>query len=119
MLTFTAPDDKQGFCFQFIGGSTGSKNGGLICSNTSLISSDTSLIFSSNENSGLDTCSFYNGPSDSTIAIFGESCESSGSIAYSGDGESCGSIAYSTGGESCGSVASSDSGFGGGCSYSC
>ena len=70
---------------------------------------------------GLDTCSFYEGPSDSTIFAFGESYESTGNIAYSGS-ESCGSIAYSGGGESCGSIASSSSSsssFSGGCSYSC
>ena len=70
----------------------------------------------------MDTCSFYFGPSDSTILAFGESSETCGSIAYTGS-ESCGSIAYSGGGESSGSVAcssaSSGSSFSGGCSYSC
>ena len=94
----------------------------LISNNTSLISNNTSLI-SSSDDSGLDTCSFYSGPSDSTIIAFGESYESAGSIAYSGGGESCGSIAYSGGGESCGSIASSSSSSssscGCACSYSC
>ena len=118
-LTFTSSEEKNS-CFKFIG-SNSTQNTGvcLISSNTSLISNNTSLILASAEG-GLDTCSFYEGPSDSTIFAFGESSETCGSIAYSGS-ESCGSIAYSGGGESCGSVASSSgSSFsGGGCSYSC
>ena len=118
MLTLTT-DDNKSTCFKFIGAETSSKVTHLISDNVSLISSDT--------NSGMDTCSFYSGPSDATIMTFAESCETSGSIAYSGAGESCGSIAYSGGGESCGSIASTFSGsvsvssgsFSGGCSYSC
>ena len=71
---------------------------------------------------GLDTCSFYSGPSDAAIVAFGESSECCGAIAYMGDGESSGSIAFAGGGESCGSIASSFGGSfscGGGCSYSC
>lgn len=86
-----------------------------------LISGNTSLISSTLSNGGMDTCSFYSGPSDAAIVVFGQSAESCGSIAYSG-AESCGSIAYSGGAESCGSIASSScsSSFsGGGCSYSC
>lgn len=119
-LTFTASEDKNSG-FKFIGAnSTSNNNGGLISATTSLITNNTSLITAS-ANGGLDTCSFYSGPSDSTIFAFGESGESCGSIAYAGS-ESCGSIAYS-GSESCGSIAtstSSGSSFsGGGCSYSC
>lgn len=118
-LTFAGSEEKNSG-FKFIGTNTNNNNsGGLISNTTSLISHNTSLI-SSNVDGGVDTCSFYSGPSDSTIVAFGESSETCGSIAYSGS-ESCGSIAYSGGGESCGSVASSSSGssFGGGCSYCC
>lgn len=119
-LTFTSSEEKSN-CFHFIGAKTASNEGfGLISNNTSLISNNISLISSSNDN-GLDTCSFYSGPSDATILAFGESSETCGSIAYSGT-ETCGSIAYSAGSESCGSVAtsvSSGSSFSGGCCYSC
>ena len=132
MLTLTT-DDNKSTCFKFIGSETAPKAVHLISDNTSLITADS--------DAGMDTCSFYSGPSDAAIMTFAESCETSGSIAYfgggescgsiaySGGGESCGSIAYSGGGESCGSIASSFSGsasvsvstgsFGGGCSYSC
>ena len=114
-LTFTGSDEKNS-CFKFIG-SNNTQSVGLISSNTSLISNNTSLI-SESLDGGLDSCSFYSGPSDSVIMAFGESAESCGSIAYSG-AESCGSIAYSGGAESCGSIASSSSSFSGGCSYCC
>ena len=107
-LTFAGSEDKQSSCFKFIGNNSTSNEGvKLISSNTSLISNCTSLISLSSDN-GLDTCSFYDGPSDNTIFAFGESSESTGIVAYSGS-ESCGSIAYSGGGESCGSIASSSS----------
>ena len=86
-----------------------SDNSSLICTNASLLATN---------DCGLDTCSFYSGPSDSAIVAFGESFETCGSIAYSGT-ETCGSIAYS-GAETCGSIASSSSSFSGSCcSYSC
>ena len=85
---------------------------------TPLITNNTNLISPSLSDGGFDTCSFYSGPSDSTIMAFGENSESCGSIAYSGS-ESCGSIAYSGGGESCGSIASSSSTTSCCCSYSC
>lgn len=111
MLHVVSSEEKS-TCFKFIGSDSTPSVTHLISNNTSLISSDSDC--------GMDTCSFYSGPSDSAIVAFGESC---GSIAYSGS-ESCGSIAYSGGGESCGSIASasvsSGGGFsGGGCSYSC
>lgn len=118
-LTFAGSEEKNS-CFKFIGAnSTQNNSAGLISSTTSLISNNVSLI-SAVEN-GLDTCSFYDGPSDATIFAFGESSETCGTIAYSDGGETCGSIAYSGGGETCGSIASSSSGasFSGGCSYSC
>lgn len=119
-LTFTGTEENNS-CFKFIGmGST--QSAGLISSNTSLISNNTSLI-SASADGGLDTCSFYSGPSDAAIVAFGESAESCGSIAFAGGAESCGSIAYSGGAESCGSIASSSSSSSsfssGGCSYSC
>ncbi len=118
MLTLTT-DDNKSTCFKFIGSEAPQKTTHLISNNTSLISN--------NVGGGTDTCSFYSGPSDATIVAFGESCETSGSIAYSGMSESCGSIAYSGASESCGSIASSFSGggfsssvsVGGSCSYSC
>lgn len=114
-LTLAGSEEKQNTCFKFIGANTSEAK------TTHLISNNTSLISATLANGGMDTCSFYSGPSDATIVAFGESYESCGSIAYSGS-ESCGSIAYSGGGESCGSIASSSSGScssGGGCSYSC
>ncbi len=119
MLTLTT-DDNNSTCFKFIGADVSPKT-------THLISDNTSLIFS-NTDSGVDTCSFYSGPSDAAIMNFAQSCETSGSIAYTGAGESCGSIAYVGAGESCGSIASASVGsfssgsvssFSGGCSYSC
>ena len=116
-----ATSEENTSCFKFIGTTSSTKSSGvsLISNNTSLISNNTSLI--SSDDCGFDTCSFYDGPSESTIMAYGESFDNAGSIAYTGS-ESCGSIAYSGGGESCGSVASSvssGSSFGGGCSYSC
>lgn len=112
-LTFTASEEKKNTCFKFIGANSSETQ------TTHLISNNTSLISATLSNGGMDSCSFYSGPSDSTIMEFGQSSESCGSVAYAGGGESCGSIAYSGGGESCGSVASSGSSMGGGCSYSC
>ncbi len=119
MLTISSSDEKQSTCFKFIGADSTPKTTHLISNNTSLITP------SSSGDSGVDTCSFYSGPSDAAIMAFGESSETSGAIAYAGS-ESCGSIAYSGGAESCGSIASasvsvsSGGGFsGGGCSYSC
>ena len=118
-LTLATSEDNS--CFKFIGSTpTQNNSGGLISNNISLISTQASLL--STDDCGLDTCSFYDGPSDSTIMAFGES-ESCGSIAYDGS-ESCGTIAYSGGSESCGSIASSvsssSSSFSsGGCCYSC
>lgn len=121
-LTFAGSEEKNSG-FKFIGANTNpTGNVGLISSNTSLISNNTSLISASGD-ACLDTCSFYEGPSDSTIMAFGESGETCGSIAYTGSTETCGSIAFAGSGETCGSIASSTSsgsGFsGGGCSYSC
>ncbi len=118
MLTLNSTEEKN-TCFMFIGSDSAPKT-------THLISNNTSLISTTPANGGVDTCSFYSGPSDAAIVAFGETCETSGSIAYSGT-ESCGSIAYTGGGESCGSIASSSVSFssgsssfsGGGCSYSC
>ena len=90
--------------------------------NSVLIFSEPSSLLETPAGGGLDTCSFYSGPSDAAIIAFGEGGESCGSIATIDGGELCGSIAYSGGGESCGSIASSGGGSfscGGGCSYSC
>ena len=119
-LTFTGSDEHS-TCFKFIGADNKISSVNLISNNTSLISNNVSLISSNSNDCGLDTCSFYEGPSDSTIMAFGETC---GSIAYSEAGETCGSIAYAGVGETCGSIASSvstssSSSFSGGCSYSC
>lgn len=112
MLTLNS-DENKNTCFKFIGMDTPSVP-------TRLISSDVNLISSTTLEDCADTCSFYSGPSDATIMAFGESSESCGSIAYTG--ETSGSIAYSGSGESCGSIASVSVGggfSGGGCSYSC
>lgn len=119
-LTFAGSEENTGF--HFIGANSTQKTGGLISSTTSLISENTTLI-STSADGGLDTCSFYSGPSDSTILAFGDSIESfetCGSIAYSG-AETCGSIAYSGGSETCGSIASVSTGSSSSCamSYSC
>lgn len=115
MLTFTGSEENQTSAFHLLGTAKTTSSVHLISDNTSLISDNTSLIFSSAD--VMDTCSFYNGPTDETILAFGQQSESCGSVAYSGDSESCGSVAYSGGGESCGSVASSSCGSA--CSYSC
>ena len=118
MLTFTASEENHNTCFKFIGADTNTKTTHLITDNTSLIAPTVSA------DGGVDTCSFYSGPSDAAIMAFGESYETTGSIAYMG-GETSGSIAYSGAGESCGSIASASSSFssgasmGGGCSYRC
>ena len=116
MLTFNATEEKS-TCFKFIGADSQPTQTRLISDNVCLISS---TIFA---NTGEDCCSFYAGPSDSTIMAFGVSSESTGTVAYEGGSESCGSIAYSGGSESCGSIASSfsssSSSFSGGCSYCC
>ena len=109
--------NEESNCAKLLGTVTQAHEGGLISDNTNLISTNTSLISTAFSEGGMDTCSFYSGPSDDTIIAFGESC---GSVAYEGAGESCGSIAFSGAGESCGSIASSvGSSSGGGCSYSC
>ena len=112
MLTVTTNEESG--CIKLLGLTGNKSEGGLISHTTSLLATP--------DGEGMDTCSFYSGPSDATIFAFGESGESCGSVAYAGDGESCGSIAFSGGGESCGSIASSGGGSvscGGGCSYSC
>ena len=112
MLMVTTNEDSG--CAKLLGLTGNNKSeGGLICSTTSLLATP--------EGEGYDTCSFYSGPSDSTIFAFGESSECCGSIAYTDGSESSGSIGYAGGSESCGSIASSCGGssFGGGCSYSC
>lgn len=118
-LTFTLSDENQNSCFKFIGANTTSSN-----NTTNLITNNTSLIYSASASDcGEDTCSFYSGPSDSTIIAFGESYESCGSIAY--DTTSAGFDGYSGSGESCGSIASSgdfssgSSFSGSSCSYCC
>ena len=118
MLTVNS-EEKQNTCFKFIGADVTPKT-------THLISNNTSLISSTPSDGGVDTCSFYSGPSDAAIIAFGENSETCGSIAYSGMGETCGSIAYTGGGETCGSIASASvsvssgaSFSGGSCSYSC
>jgi len=112
MLTVTTSEESS--CAKLLG-LTGSKKseGGLISSTTSLLATP--------EGEGYDTCSFYSGPSDSTIFAFGESGETCGSVAYESS-ETCGSIAFSGSGETCGSIASVGSGSvscGGGCNYAC
>ena len=114
MLMFCPSKDESSSCAKLLG-LTGKQE-----SEGGLISQTVSLLAPVITDGGLDTCSFYSGPSDAAIVAFGESNEECGSLAYSYDGESCGSIAYSAGGESCGSIASSGGSLSsGGCSYSC
>ena len=108
MLTFTNSEEKHSSAFSLLGMNAKTNSTRLISENVSLISNNTSLL--SSNDGGMDYCSFYSGPSDSTIIAFAEQAESAGSIANSGSSESCGSIAYTSSGESCGSVASSFSG---------
>lgn len=112
-LTFTAKEETNHTCFKFIGTDSTPKT-------TNLISNNSSLLSTSNESS-MDTCSFYSGPSDASILAFGESSESCGAIAFSGS-ESCGAIAssssFSSGTCSFGGSTSGGSSSGG-CSYSC
>lgn len=112
LAAFCTAKENNSSCAKLLGLTNKTNEGGLISDNTNLISATLA-------NGGMDTCSFYSGPSDAIIMAFGESAEACGSIAYSGS-ESCGSIAYS-GSESCGSVASSSCGSSSscGCSYSC
>ena len=113
MLTVTTKENSG--CAKLLGLTGNNKSeGGLISNTTSLLSTP--------EGEGYDTCSFYSGPSDSTIFAFCESSESSGSIAFGESGESCGSIAFTGSGESCGSIASAGGvsiSCGGGCNYAC
>lgn len=113
MLMVTTKEDSG--CAKLLGLTSSTKSeGGLISNTTSLLATP--------EGEGYDTCSFYSGPSDSTIFAFGESNESCGSVAFVGDGEPCGSIAFAGSGESCGSIASVGGGSvscGGGCNYAC
>ena len=116
MLAAYCSTNNESSCAKLLGTATPQHEGGLISNNTSLISANPA-------GGGLDSCSFYSGPTDATIFAFGESGEACGSIAYSSSGETAGSIAYS-GGETAGSIAysagSSCGGFSGGCcSYSC
>ena len=115
MLTFHS-EEKNSSAISLLG--TASKNHSvrLISDSVSVIT-DTSNGLLNSSDCGFDSCSFYNGPTDSAIISFGQQSESCGSIAYSGSTESCGSIAYSGSGESCGSIASSSCGSS--CSYSC
>ena len=115
MLTLGGIEEQQSTCFLFVGASSSNnKSGGLI-------SSSTSLICVSGPDDGWDTCSFYGGPSDTTIAAIGSSYNDSGECAgvvadagsysgvfgSSGSGESCGAVASSFGGSSCSSGGSS------------
>ena len=107
---------EENTCFKFLGVNSSNNQGGLISPTISLLDSPSST-------SG-DTCSFYSGPSDSTIFAFGENNSFIDGTNSFGAGETCGSIAYSGAGETCGSIAmsvSSGGGFSGGgcCSYSC
>ena len=87
MLTVTTNEESG--CAKLLGLTGNNKSeGGLIFNTTSLLATP--------EGEGFDSCSFYFGPSDSTIFAFGESGEACGSVAFSTSGESCGSIAFST-----------------------
>ena len=59
-LTLTPQEESN--CFMFIGMNKTQNNGGLISNTTSILDSSDSEVG--------DTCSFYSGPSDSTIFAF-------------------------------------------------
>ena len=119
LAAYCNSNDENSNCAKLLGLATTSHEGGLICDCTNLISDNTSLLSTALANGGMDSCSFYDGPSDETIFAFGESAESCGSIAYGESCESCGSIAFSGGCESASVSSSSGVSSGGGCSYSC
>ena len=106
-LTFSNSEDRQSTCFKFIGTENKTASTSLLSDGST--STPISLL-ASDIGGGEDSCSFYNGPSDSVIYAFGESTETSGSIAYSSDStETSGSIAYSGGCDSSVSVSTSSS----------
>lgn len=115
MLTFHS-EEKNSSAIGLLGTASKSHSVRLISDSISVITGSSDSLLNGSDG-GFDSCSFYNGPSDSTILSFGQQSESCGSIAYSGSTESCGSIAYSGSTESCGSIASSSCGSS--CSYSC
>lgn len=93
-LTFAGSEDKQN-CYSFIGADLNTNSSSVLIGghNEQPIS-----LLASNFGGGEDSCSFYNGPSDSVIYAFGESTETSGSIAYTNSStETSGSVAFSTG----------------------
>ena len=106
MLTLSSNKNQSG-AFKFIGCENTPK------AQTNLIFNGSTSLLSSNDEGGLDTCSFFTEPSDALIMAFGESTESCGSIAYSGDSSSSVSDAGSF------SVSSGSDCSSGGCSYSC
>ena len=127
MLASYCKTDDSPKCAKLLGTVTQSHEDIFISGN-----SNTSLLSAALANGGMDSCSFYSGPSDDDIYTFceangyfdyaGETC---GSVASSYGSETCGSIAFSYGSETCGSIASSAGSFSGGCSsggacsYSC
>lgn len=94
-----------------------------INNHTSLISNNETphhISLLSNNEDCLDTCSFYTEASDSVILAFGESSETSGSIADGSYSSDCSmAIAYTGGCESTGSVASSSSSSSSSCGFVC
>ena len=101
MLTLAGSEENT--CFKFIGTENKTPSTSLLSDNSS--EAPVSLL-ASNVGGGEDYCSFYQGPSESVIFAFGESTETSGSIAYAGGStETSGSIAMSGGCESSSSVA--------------
>lgn len=103
-LTFAGSEDKQNTCFKFIGADNKTPSTSVLVDK----SSEAPISLLSSNDCGEDTCSFYQGPSDSTIFAFGESTETSGAVALgTGNTETSSSVAFSGGCESVGSVATS------------
>ena len=103
-LTFAGSEDKQNSCFKFIGATNKAPSTSVLVDK----SSEAPVSMLSSNDCNEDTCSFYQGPSDSTILAFGESTETSGAIANaSGSTETSGSIATTGSDSSCAVVASS------------
>ena len=93
MLKLSSNKNQNG-AFKFMGTENSPKT------QTHLIFNGSTSLLSSNDDSGLDTCSFIAEPSDASIMAFGESTESCGSIALGDTSASvsdAGSVSVSSG----------------------
>ena len=103
-LTFAGSEDKQNTCFKFIGADNKTPSTSVLVDK----SSEAPISLLSSNDCGEDTCSFYQGPSDSTIFAFGESTETIGAVANAaGSTETTGSLATTGSDSSCAVAATS------------